>query len=130
MQTKLLQIRARIVLIQMELGTLKGLIDQAIKAKEEEIQPNKYVEPTIKSGITPIPETLPHVGKSRWSDIKPFCPVSREPFRKLSIEGRAPRAERLGIRCTMFDNQELHRWLNDPINYIAPSIAKQSKKQR
>ena len=48
MQTKLLQIRARIVLIQMELGTLKGLIDQAIKAKEEEIQPNKYVEPTIK----------------------------------------------------------------------------------
>ena len=41
MQTKLLQIRARIVLIQSELGTLKGLIDQVIKAKEEVVQPIK-----------------------------------------------------------------------------------------
>ena len=129
MQTKLLQIRARIVLIQTELSALKELIDQTIKTKEEVAPPIKFVTPSMKSVVTPITETLPHVGKSRWSEIKSFSPVSRETFRKLSIAGRAPRAERLGIRCTMFDNQELHRWLNDPINYIAPSIAKLPKKQ-
>lgn len=65
----------------------------------------------------PQPETLPATGKSRWSQAKKFIPVSREKFRQLSKEGKAPRPERLGIRCTFYDNQELHRWLADPLNY-------------
>ena len=65
------------------------------------------------------PEVLPLTGKSRWSRIAKFSPVSRETFRKLSIEGRAPQPERIGIRCTFYDNQELHRWLADPVNYRA-----------
>ena len=64
-------------------------------------------------------ETLPATGKSRWSKIKKFSPVSKEKFRQLSKEGRAPQPERMGIRCTYFDNQELHKWLADPINYRA-----------
>ena len=66
---------------------------------------------------SPAPETLPFTGKSRWSKIKKFSPVSRETFRQLSKDGRAPQPERMGIRCTFFDNAELHRWLADPVNY-------------
>jgi prophage regulatory protein len=62
-------------------------------------------------------ETLPLTGKSRWSQFKRFCPVSKETFRKLSLAGRAPQPERLGIRCTFYENAELHRWLTDPANY-------------
>lgn len=65
------------------------------------------------------PEALPITGKSRWSKIAKFSPVSRETFRKLSLEGKAPKPERLGIRCTYYDNVELHKWLADPINYRA-----------
>lgn len=63
------------------------------------------------------PEVLPLSGKSRWSRIARFSPVSRETFRKLSLEGKAPQPERMGIRCTYYDNQELHKWLDDPVNY-------------
>jgi predicted DNA-binding transcriptional regulator AlpA len=63
------------------------------------------------------PEVLPLTGKSRWSQIKKFSPVCRETFRRLSKEGRAPQPERLGVRCTFYDNRELHRWLADPVNY-------------
>ncbi|GJL73974.1 AlpA family transcriptional regulator [Nitrosomonas sp.] len=63
------------------------------------------------------PESLPLTGKSRWSTIRKYSPVSRETFRKLSLSGKAPQPERLGIRCTYYDNQELHRWLKDPANY-------------
>ncbi|MDR4519642.1 MAG: transcriptional regulator [Nitrosomonas sp.] len=65
------------------------------------------------------PATLPLTGKSRFSQFKQFSPVSREKFRQLSKAGKAPKPERLGIRCTFYDNQELHRWLADPVNYSA-----------
>jgi hypothetical protein len=68
---------------------------------------------------TDTPATLPQIGKSRWSKIKHFSPVSREKFRQLYLEGRAPKPEREGCRCTFFDNAELHKWLADPINYRA-----------
>ncbi|MXS82138.1 helix-turn-helix transcriptional regulator [Nitrosomonas oligotropha] len=65
------------------------------------------------------PAVLPLTGKSRWPKIAKYSPVSRETFRKLSKEGKAPQPERMGIRCTFYDNAELHRWLADPINYRA-----------
>lgn len=67
----------------------------------------------------PKPETLPATGKSRFSQFKKFIPVSKEKFRQLSKAGRAPQPERMGIRCTFYDNGELHKWLADPINYRA-----------
>ena len=63
---------------------------------------------------------LPQHGKSRWRQIKPFIPCSREKFRQLELEGKAPKRERLGIRCTFYDNAEVHKWLADPVNYRAP----------
>lgn len=62
--------------------------------------------------------TLPLIGKSRFGDFAQFCPVSKEKFRQLSKQGKAPQPERMGIRCTFYDNKELHKWLNDPINYV------------
>ncbi|QLI82952.1 transcriptional regulator [Chitinibacter fontanus] len=67
----------------------------------------------------PIPDSLPADGLSRWRQFAPFSPVSRERFRQLCKIGRAPQPIRLGIRCTMYSNRELHRWLADPINYRA-----------
>jgi prophage regulatory protein len=64
-----------------------------------------------------LPAVLPFTGKSRWSKIAKFSPVSRETFRKLSLQGKAPQPERLGTRCTYYDNSEVHRWLKDPANY-------------
>lgn len=63
--------------------------------------------------------TLPKIGKSRWSKVKPLSPVSREKYRTLALEGKAPKPERMGIRCTYYDNAELHKWLSDPANYVS-----------
>lgn len=60
---------------------------------------------------------LPITGKSRWKQFAKFCPVSKEKFRQLSLAGLAPQPERMGIRCTFYDNRELNRWLSDPLNY-------------
>ena len=72
----------------------------------------------MKTKTHPVtPAVLPYSGKSRWSKIAKFSPVCRETFRKLVKEGRAPQPERLGIRCTYYDNAELHRWLANPAAY-------------
>jgi prophage regulatory protein len=65
------------------------------------------------------PATLPLTGKSRFNSFQVFLPVSREKFRQLSRAGLAPRSERMGIRCTFYDNGELHRFLADPLSYRA-----------
>ncbi len=44
----------------------------------------------------PIPETLLATGKSRYGNFKKFSHVSREKFRQLSKEERAPQPERHG----------------------------------
>lgn len=73
----------------------------------------------IKAPLLISPEVLPLTGKSRWAGFKRFSPVSLGTFLTLSKQGRAPRAERLGVRCTFYDNQELHKWLSDPSGYVA-----------
>ncbi|NML99663.1 AlpA family phage regulatory protein [Paraburkholderia sp. RP-4-7] len=62
-------------------------------------------------------DSLPLIGLSRWKQIEPFVGVSRETWRKLCLEGRAPRPIRLSPRCTVWDNCELLRYLADPLNY-------------
>ena len=64
------------------------------------------------------PAVLPLTGKSRYSTFSAFCPFSREKFRQLAKAGKAPQPERMGVRCTYYDNAELHRFLADPINYV------------
>jgi hypothetical protein len=61
--------------------------------------------------------TLPIIGMSRWSQIKHFVPFSKEKFRQLSLVGKAPKPIRLGIRCTFYQNKELHKFLENPLEY-------------
>lgn len=70
---------------------------------------------------SPINETLPVDGMSRWRQLSPFAPFSREKFRQLVNAGKAPPAIRLSDRCTCYSNRELHKFLADPLNYAAPA---------
>jgi hypothetical protein len=63
--------------------------------------------------------TLPEIGMSRWQQLRHFVPLSRERWRQLVIAGKAPAPVRLTERCTMYSNQEVHRFLADPVNYRA-----------
>ena len=65
----------------------------------------------------PSPILLPYDGMSRWSQFKPFSPVSKEKFRQLSKDGKAPQPIRMGVRCTFYQNRELHRFLDNPLSY-------------
>lgn len=69
------------------------------------------------------PETLPSVGFSRWNQLQYFIPVSRETWRKLVKEGRAPQPQRWTERCTVYSNAEVHRWMSDPAGYQAQPAA-------
>ena len=72
-----------------------------------------------KTVLLPIPSTLPAIGQSRLKQFQEFLPFSRETFRKLVRDGKAPQPKRMGIRCTMFSNAELHKFLADPLTYQA-----------
>lgn len=63
--------------------------------------------------------TLPRDGYSRFKQLQPFLPVSREKWRQLTRDGRAPAPVRLGTRCTVWKNSDVHEWLADPLNYKA-----------
>lgn len=70
-------------------------------------------------------KTLPTHGMSRWSQIAPFSPFSREKFRQLVIAGKAPQPVKFSQRCTAYHNSELHRFFADPLNYSAEIKADQ-----
>jgi len=61
--------------------------------------------------------TLPQIGMSRFSSFKGYLPFSREKFRQLSKAGKAPQPIRMGTRLTMYSNEELHRFLANPLCY-------------
>ncbi|WP_426396279.1 helix-turn-helix transcriptional regulator [Ralstonia sp. R-29] len=70
----------------------------------------------LSAGLETAP-TLPQIGHSRWSQIKPFLAISREKWRQLTIEGRAPKPIRMGERCTVYLNSEVRRFIEDPLGY-------------
>jgi prophage regulatory protein len=65
------------------------------------------------------PEQLALNGMSRFSQLKKFLPISREKWRQLVRDGKAPRPVKLGVRCTMWRNADLHEFLSDPSGYEA-----------
>ena len=71
---------------------------------------------------SPKPKLLPHDGCSRWSQFADFSPVCRETFRRLSLQGKAPKPIRMGIRCTFYQNKELHKFLTNPLGYKSEEV--------
>lgn len=77
---------------------------------------------SIKPKQTEIPQNtplagLPLIGKSRWEQVRPYVGVSRETWRKLYIDGKAPTPQRVSKRVTLYDNAEIHKWIADPQGY-------------
>ena len=70
-----------------------------------------------KEPAGPILPVLPAMGLSKWAQIAPFTPCCRETWRKLVLAGKAPQAIRLSENCTVSKNEEIHRYLADPLNY-------------
>lgn len=64
-----------------------------------------------------VPQALPPVGLSKWAQIQPFIPLCRESWRKLVIAGKAPQPIRLSPACTVYRNEDVLRWIADPLNY-------------
>ncbi|MFM0292802.1 MULTISPECIES: helix-turn-helix transcriptional regulator [Paraburkholderia] len=63
------------------------------------------------------PPVLPTTGLSKWPQIKPFLPIGRETWRKLGLEGKAPRPIKLSETCAVYRNEQVLRWIADPLNY-------------
>ncbi|AMR77269.1 helix-turn-helix transcriptional regulator [Cupriavidus nantongensis] len=72
-----------------------------------------------KKDQSQTPTILPKDGVSRFGQIAPFIPFSRETWRKLVQAGKAPQPIKMGDRCTVYRNAEVHAWLADPVNYRA-----------
>lgn len=66
-------------------------------------------------------ENLPKIGKLRFSQIAAFIGVSREKWRLMGLAGTAPPRVRLGLRCTLWDAGEVHKWIENPMDYKPPS---------
>lgn len=76
----------------------------------------------VEAAVSSAPASLPLDGLSRWSDLRPFIPLSRETIRQRELAGRFPRHQKITQRCTVWPNREIHRWLADPVNYRASDI--------
>lgn len=63
--------------------------------------------------------TLPLDGYSRFKQFQPFCPISREKFRQMVRNGKAPQPIYLSSRCALYKNSELHSFLSDITHYRA-----------
>ncbi|CAJ0732864.1 MULTISPECIES: helix-turn-helix transcriptional regulator [Ralstonia] len=70
-----------------------------------------------KSTPTEARLVLPQDGVSRFTQIAAFLPFSRETWRKLVRDGKAPQPIRIGDRCTVWKNADIHAWLASPNTY-------------
>lgn len=77
----------------------------------------------IKAAQATTPPVLPTVGLSKWPQIAPFLPIGRETWRKLVRAGRAPQPIRLSDTCVVYRNEEIYRYLADPLGYRAAECA-------
>ncbi|RLK36106.1 helix-turn-helix transcriptional regulator [Cupriavidus plantarum] len=73
----------------------------------------------VDHDVSQGPTVLPKDGVSRFGQLKPFIPFSREKWRLLVRDGKAPPPIRMGCRCTVYRNADVHDWLADPANYQA-----------
>lgn len=75
-----------------------------------------HTSPAQPESAQSMPTPLLPGGLSRFNDIKPYLPVSRETWRLLVKAGRAPQSFRLNppSRCTVWQNDEVNAWLANP----------------
>lgn len=83
----------------------------------------KHTDERTQPGRTRPAQTrsdyLPKVGRGRWSAFAPFVGVSREKWRQLVRDKKAPQPIKMGARCSLYDLADVHAWMSDPLNYRA-----------
>lgn len=72
----------------------------------------------ISKSTETIP-TLPPAGYSRFNQIKLFFPVTREKWRTMVRQKRAPQPVVLSSKHVIYKNSEVIKFLADPVNYQA-----------
>lgn len=72
---------------------------------------------TLNQKLKSITDTLPKTGLSRFGQFQHLLPFSREKWRQLVRDNKAPQKIAMGERCTMYKNEELHQFFKDPLNY-------------
>jgi predicted DNA-binding transcriptional regulator AlpA len=78
----------------------------------------EQVNPKAGSAASSAP-VLPPVGLSTWRQIAPFLPIARTSWYNLVVAGKAPQPIRLSEKCTCYRNEEVLRWIADPVGYRA-----------
>lgn len=69
---------------------------------------------SVNSSSQPVSTPLLPGGLSRFNDIEPYLPFSRETWRLMVKAGRAPQSQRVNPRCTVWQNDEVNAWLANP----------------
>lgn len=69
--------------------------------------------------LTDSPQPLPPSGWSRLVQFKHLLPFGEEQLRRMGKAGRAPQPVRLSHRCAVYRNEEILRFLADPVGYRA-----------
>ena len=69
-------------------------------------------------------KALPADGMSRWKQIEPFSPFSREKFRQLVIAGKAPQPVKFSERCTAYPIPESLDWFKLEWQALQPKPSK------
>ena len=60
---------------------------------------------------------LPLKGLSRFEQIKPYIGMSRSSFLALVEQKKAPQPQRLSQRMSVYRNEDVHRFIQDPLNF-------------
>lgn len=82
---------------------------------------NSKVEDTVNltSRTKRTPLELPKTGLFRFRQFVHYLPFSRETWRLLVADGRAPQPLKMSQRCTVWRAEDIHTWLADPVHYRA-----------
>lgn len=81
---------------------------------------------TRKTTVTNTSQTLPSVGRGKWSTIEPFVGICRESARTRALAGKFPRAIKISATCALYDFAEVHKWIADPANYRVGQAVEQA----
>ena len=61
----------------------------------------------------PIKHEMPKFGLGRERDILPFLGFKKTTLWKKVALGEFPQPARMGARCTVWNYEHIHQWMND-----------------
>ena len=64
-----------------------------------------------------MPLTLPQDGMSRLSQLLPFIPLGKSTVWSWVRQGKFPQPIKLSDNVTVWRNNDIHDWLNNPNHY-------------